>query len=43
VNIACTKTTETIRMSNKRRDRGFFRGENSSVGKEAECRSRDAC
>ena len=42
MNIACTKATKTIRRWNKE-EIGCCRGEDSSVSKEAERRSRDTC
>jgi hypothetical protein len=41
-NIACTRSTGTIRMMNKEEMVVVVMVENSSVSKEAECRSRDA-
>ena len=43
VNIACTRSTGTIRMMNKEEMGVVVMVEDSSVSKEAECRSRDAC
>jgi hypothetical protein len=41
-NIACTRSIGTIRMMNKEEMGVVFMVEDSSVSKEAECRSRDA-
>jgi hypothetical protein len=41
-NIACTRSTGYYKNVEQRRDGGCCRGEDSSVSKEAERRSRDA-